>query len=254
MVLSVAAAPPAGATYPWDLDTGREAALLGVGAGFYLAGRLAADTAAPTAADQRDLDPAGLPVWDRSATRRWSPAASRASDILVGTLVAAPVGLMVTPPGAERGGRLALIYTETFLLTSGATYALKNLVNRPRPYAYNPDPRIPPELRRAPRAGRSFPSGHTAQAFAAMVFFAESFARLNPDSGARGWVWGGCLTAATATGVLRYVAGRHFPTDILAGAALGTAAGWLVPRLHEVEGQAAPPGGGAARFALGFAF
>jgi membrane-associated phospholipid phosphatase len=87
-----------------------------------------------------------------------------------------------------------------------------------------------------------------------MVFFAGSFARLNPDSGARGWVWGGCLTAAAATGVLRWVAGRHFPTDILAGAAVGATAGWLVPRLHEADDAPGAGGGGGARLAFGFAF
>ena len=68
-----------------------------------------------------------------------------------------------------------------------------------------------------------------------MVFTASVFESLYPDSSARGWVWGGCLTAAATTGYLRYAAGRHFPTDILAGAAIGALAGYLVPKWHEVE-------------------
>ena len=82
---------------------------------------------------------------------------------------------------------------------------------------------------------RSFYSGHTSSAFASMVFLAGVFERLYPDSDARGWVWGGCLAAATTTGYLRYAAGRHYPTDILAGAAVGAFVGYLVPALHEIE-------------------
>ena len=51
-------------------------------------------------------------------------------------------------------------------------------------------------------------------------------------------------------GWLRVRAGRHYPTDVLAGAALGTFIGWLVPRLHEVD----HPGGGADKAAPGLTF
>ena len=43
---------------------------------------------------------------------------------------------------------------------------------------------------------------------------------------------GAMFAAATATGILRVVAHRHFPTDVVAGAALGFAIGWTVPALH----------------------
>jgi membrane-associated phospholipid phosphatase len=38
--------------------------------------------------------------------------------------------------------------------------------------------------------------------------------------------------AATGVGALRVAAGKHFPTDIIVGAVLGSAIGWLVPTLH----------------------
>jgi len=248
-------APPAVADdFPWELKTEREVALLG-GAGVafgvgWLAGR---DRAPLTEAEIAALDPSRVNFLDRAATRRWSPAADQASDVLVWTLVAAPVGQMVAGPGRERGGRLALIYGETMLLTGGVTYALKNIFARPRPFVYNDDPRIPSELKRSAVARRSWPSGHSANAFAAAVFFGTAFDQLQPDSDARGWVWGGCLAAATTTGVLRYLAGRHYPTDILAGALIGAAAGWLVPRWHETS-PGAEGGGVPLNFALGFGF
>ena len=47
------------------------------------------------------------------------------------------------------------------------------------------------------------------------------------------------MTAAATTGYLRYAAGRHYPTDILVGAAMGAFVGYLVPSLHELEGDGA---------------
>ena len=43
------------------------------------------------------------------------------------------------------------------------------------------------------------------------------------------------MAAAATTGYLRYAAGRHYPTDILAGAAMGAFVGYIVPSLHELE-------------------
>ena len=37
---------------------------------------------------------------------------------------------------------------------------------------------------------------------------------------------------AVSVSVLRVAGGKHFPTDVLGGAALGTGIGWTVARLH----------------------
>ncbi|HJQ66286.1 MAG TPA: phosphatase PAP2 family protein, partial [Gemmatimonadales bacterium] len=41
-------------------------------------------------------------------------------------------------------------------------------------------------------------------------------------------------SGAGIVGTLRVAGGRHFPTDVLTGAALGAAVGWLTARLHPV--------------------
>lgn len=244
----------AGDEYPYELEVGREAAILGSSAVLLGVGWLAGRDGVPlTEAEIAALDPTGLNFLDRPATRRWSPAADHASDYLVYAQLAAPVFQMVIGPGRDEGGRLALLYGETLLLGGATTFALKSLVGRTRPFVYNDDPRIPAELKRSTTACRSWPSGHTTSAFASMVFFAATFEKLQPGSAARGWVWGGCLAAATTTGVLRYAAGRHYPTDILVGAVIGAAAGWLVPRWHEIEPDGAS-GGAPTTFALRFGF
>ena len=48
------------------------------------------------------------------------------------------------------------------------------------------------------------------------------------------WAFWGGATAATGTMIyMRHKAGKHFPTDLLAGTALGVASGILVPHFHK---------------------
>jgi len=63
----------------------------------------------------------------------------------------------------------------------------------------------------------SFPSGHSAQAFAIAVILAGSYPRLSPL----------CYLAATMVGLSRVVVGVHYPSDVLAGAAIGLLSGVL---------------------------
>ena len=68
--------------------------------------------------------------------------------------------------------------------------------------------------------GRSFPSGHTSQAFFMATLMAQHF---------HVSIWGVCLLYAIAllVGITRMYVGAHYPRDVLAGAILGTAWGLL---------------------------
>ena len=195
------------------------------------------------------LDPADINGFDRSATEPWSTTAADASDVLVWTMIAAPVGLAIATPGSRQSWTVAAMWGEALLVNNGVIHLLKGASNRTRPFVYNDDPDIPNELLFEVSARRSFPSGHTANTFASAVFFSSVYAKLHPNSSARTWVWVGSLTLATTTGYLRYQAGKHYPTDIIGGAIVGSLIGWGVPKLHEVAGMnitIAPSEGGTA--------
>jgi len=255
--LSGAVSPAVAADdFPYDLETGTEASVLGSSAVLFGLGLWADQDYEPlTPEDIASLDPESLNWFDRSAARRWSPGAAAASDIMLYTTLAAPLSLMLTDQGSRQPGKLGAIYLETVLLQGGLTFLAKNSFARTRPYVYNDDPDIPLAKKMEKTSRHSFYSGHTSSAFASMVFLAGVFEKLYPESSARVWVWGGCMTAAAATGYLRYAAGRHYPTDILVGAVMGAFVGYLVPSLHEIE-TGAPGGNGKSRqsVTVGFSF
>ena len=93
---------------------------------------------------------------------------------------------------------------------------VKALVHRGRPFIRLSQARIVGNRAR----GRSFPSGHTSQAFFMATLMAAYF---------HAGVWAVCLLYATAlvVGITRIYVGAHYPRDVLAGAILGSAWGLL---------------------------
>lgn len=55
---------------------------------------------------------------------------------------------------------------------------------------------------------------------------------LGPGPGRQWVVLGVGLALSTTVGIGRVLGGEHFPSDVVAGAAIGASVGWLVPELH----------------------
>ncbi|MBI4818658.1 MAG: phosphatase PAP2 family protein [Deltaproteobacteria bacterium] len=93
------------------------------------------------------------------------------------------------------------------------------------------------------RASReSFPSGHAATAFTAAGLVCAHQELLQLYGSELGAV--ACLSAislASANAVLRVASARHHPTDVLAGALIGAAMGYLLPRALLEEDESHPP-------------
>ncbi len=105
------------------------------------------------------------------------------------------------------------------LIASGIiTPALSTLVGRERPtaeegaYSFHPF------------EGRAFPSGHATQAFAVASVIATSYDQL--------WVKVAAYGAASVGAYARVRRGKHFLTDVVAGAAIGTLVGRSVVHLN----------------------
>ena len=151
-----------------------------------------------------------------------------ASDIMIAGISLLPVISVEDNFNANRLLTYTVMYSQTLLLAHGIEGLMKNNITRFRPYLHDGgDLSLRTDIRH-----ESFPSGHTCTAFLSATFFATTFSMENPDSR---WKWPviiGSYTLATGVGAMRMMAGMHFFTDVLAGAALGSLFGWLVPYLH----------------------
>jgi len=128
---------------------------------------------------------------------------------------------------------LGLHGTEALLIGSATGYLLKGTIGRARPYVHpRPDPNDYQLWRGFQGSGdyQSFPSGHTIAAFAAAATVTSETRRLASDYT---WVVGPVLYGGAAlTGLSRMYNNRHWASDVVVGAAIGTFAGLKVVRFH----------------------
>ncbi len=181
-------------------------------------------------------DATGMNALDRWAIgKTWAPALVL-SDIGVLGMMALPfsysgIRVAVEDEPSQAMAAESLIAAESLAITALLTSVLKTSVRRPRPLTY--DPAFGKDERFKGDARLSFPSGHSALSFASASTFAV-FALARSDSLATHLGVGGAFLGAGAVAYLRIAAGKHFPTDVLSGAALGTIVGLIVPLLHRL--------------------
>ena len=118
------------------------------------------------------------------------------------------------------------MYTQTYFLTLGVRGLIKGSIDRYRPRDYFLDSITHPV------PTNSFPSGSTTMAFMPATFLSVTFAAEFPDSPWKIPIIVGSYTLSATVGIIRIYSGAHFFTDVLAGAAIGSFFGWLVPTLH----------------------
>lgn len=109
----------------------------------------------------------------------------------------------------------ALYIGASQLLDGVLTYALKASINRPRPYATYPDLIGPYRL----MTSKSMPSGHTSLAFATATSLTLKYPKWYVIVPSYFW--------AASVGYSRMNLGVHYPSDVIAGAALGAASAYV---------------------------
>jgi membrane-associated phospholipid phosphatase len=142
---------------------------------------------------------------------------------------------------------LGLHGTEALVIGEGTAIVLKGIFGRARPLI---DIKNPDDYQFMRGFGkddryRSFPSGHSVAGFAAAAAVTAETSRWWPSSV---WYIGPAMYGGAAlVGLSRMYDNRHWASDVITGAAIGTFAGTKVVRYHHTH-----PGAGIDRWALKF--
>lgn len=108
-----------------------------------------------------------------------------------------------------------MLFLMSNIITNGTVYSMKSISHQLRPDGskYN-----------------SFPSGHTAEAFANAEFLRQEYKDVSPWYGVAGYAM------AATTGYLRMYNNKHWLSDVVAGAGVGIIstklAYWLYPKIQ----------------------
>lgn len=114
----------------------------------------------------------------------------------------------------------AVFLGETFLVNAFVTIALKHTIKRNRPFETYAD-----IDQAASSLGRSFPSGHTSLAFATATSLSLAYPKWYVI--APSFVW------ASTVGYSRMHLGVHYPSDVLAGAIIGSGSAYLSYKVNK---------------------
>ncbi len=146
--------------------------------------------------------------WDGKFVRNYSKVISRSEPYVA---IGVPVA-MALAGWIKRDEQLlkdAVYVGTTVAGTFVLTYGLKYIFDRQRPYEHYPDRVHPYSYENTP----SFPSGHTATAFALATSLSIRYPKWYVIAPSALW--------ACSVGFSRMNEGVHYPSDVLAGAAIG---------------------------------
>ena len=116
-----------------------------------------------------------------------------------------------------------IIYSISTVISTAIIFPLKQITKVERPDGSN---------------NKSFPSGHTAIAFASAEFMRQEYKAVSPLYGIAGYA------VAATTGVLRIYNNKHWVSDVIAGAGFGILstklAYWIYPSIKKKYFKAKP--------------
>jgi membrane-associated phospholipid phosphatase len=142
------------------------------------------------------------------------------SEIYIGLGVPAGIGTAGLIKKDDKMIRSACVVLAAEAITSGISTILKYSINRERPYITYPD-----IVKKSPAGSPSFPSGHTSNAFAAATSLSLEFPKwyiVVPS-----YTWAGCV------GYSRMHLGVHYPSDVFAGALIGSGCAWITFKVNQ---------------------
>jgi undecaprenyl-diphosphatase len=141
---------------------------------------------------------------------------------------AIPLGFIAVGAAADNHSavRTGIMSAAGQALTLGATFAIKEIVARPRPFETLEGVQVKHQWS---AVGHSFPSGHSSQAFVIATVISLSYH--DPAVTIPLFLWAGAI------GYGRVYLGVHYPTDVLGGMIIGVAGGFAAWSLRKEIGR-----------------
>lgn len=189
------------------------------------------DKPSSTEAEILRLNKADINGFDRWAAGMYNEKADKNSDLLFYGSIPLPLLLFADKDIRKDALKISFLYLETFAITgifyTGSAY----LFDRYRPFAYGD--KAPMLEKINGNTKNSFLGGHPALVGTATFFMAKVYGDYHPDSKFKYALYGFAIAATGTTAYLRHIAGKHFPSDLLTGTAMGVLSGILVPHFHK---------------------
>lgn len=138
----------------------------------------------------------------REERNEWAPNFhTHIDNYLQYASIAAVYGLnLARVKGKNDFANRSALLIKSEIIVGVLTFTIKNVTTVQRPDSSSPN---------------SFPSGHTAQAFAVATFMAKEYGDKSI------WYSIGAYSVATSVGIMRVMNNRHWITDVLVGAGVG---------------------------------
>ena len=224
--------PPADPDKIYHLNLYTDIPVTAVGAGWSaFAFQKIYDKSNSSVEDIRKLNKNDLNGLDRWAAGMHSESATAASDYLFYGSMPLPFILLVDKKVRKEAPKVGFMYLEAMAVTGLLYTGCDYFIDRYRPETYRTD--VPAEELTSGNNRNSFFAGHVALVGTSTFFMAKIYNDYHPQSGFRYAMWGFAIAATGTTAYLRHKGGKHFPTDIAVGTAIGVLSGVLIPELHK---------------------
>tara|TARA_R110002050_G_scaffold200591_1_gene335523 strand:- start:67340 stop:68155 length:816 start_codon:yes stop_codon:yes gene_type:complete len=222
---------PVFAQFPYVIKPKLDYSIIGAGAISLTTGMvLTSNDQILTQAEINSFYPNQVNALDRPTIYNHNEAAKTASNVFVAGAILSPISLLGIKEVRQHYLTVGIMGMEVLMVSYGLISTTKTIALRTRPYVYNPE--IAMEEKQTLDARYSFFSGHTAGAASMTFFAARVYSDTHPNGKWKPMVWTAAAVVPALVGWTRVEAGMHFPTDVLAGYAVGAAIGYFVPVFH----------------------
>lgn len=161
--------------------------------------------------------------WDRNNYGRYSESHLLASNTL-------PFLNAVFLYHSYNQGHLGsdmILFTEVMSWSSAINLSVRNLKLWPRPLHGSKDPAAY-ESKRSSESFGSFYSGHSANSFAFATAYSHTRLTRYPQDPHNIWWVSGSYAIASLTAFTRMLSGKHYVSDVVAGALIGSGIAWTL--------------------------